>query len=173
MQFGAIEGEHLPRFHCTGCGFIAYQNPKIIVGCLPVWNKKVMLCRRGIEPRLGYWNLPGGFMENNETIEQGAMREMKEETGADVRILGLQTIFSVPQVDQLHLHFLAELVDLNYNLTLESTEIELFDEQSTPWHEIAFASTDYAVKAYFKDLKSNQINTHIGSTLSHHFSPIY
>ena len=173
MQFGVIDGDHLPRHNCNNCGFISYQNPKIIVGCFPIWKNEVMLCRRGIEPRLGFWNLPGGFMELNETIEMGAVREMKEETGVDVKIIGLHSIFSVPQVNQLHLHFLAELTDLEYKLTPESTEIKLFNEENTPWSEIAFASTDFGLKSYYFDLINNQRKIHIGSTLIHKFSPIY
>lgn len=173
MQFGVIDGDHLPRHNCNNCGFISYQNPKIIVGCFPIWKNEVMLCRRGIEPRLGFWNLPGGFMELNETIEMGAVREMKEETGVDVKIIGLHSIFSVPQVNQLHLHFLAELVNLDYKLTPESTEIKLFNKRNTPWDEIAFASTDFGLKSFFLDLEINQHQIHIGSTLTHKFSPIF
>lgn len=173
MQFSVVEGDHLPRYNCIRCGFIAYQNPLVIVGCLPIWENKIMLCKRGIEPRLGFWNLPGGFMENNETIEQGAMREMKEETHADVKIIGIQSIFSVPQVNQLHIHFLATLINLDHKLTHESIEIELFDENTTPWSDIAFASTDYSIKSYFSDLKNNTRNIHISSTRDHKFFPIY
>ncbi len=173
MQFSIVEVDHLPRYNCARCGFIAYQNPHIIVGCLPIWQDKVMLCKRGIEPRFGFWNLPGGFMENNETIELGALREMKEETDADVNLIGLYSIFSVPEVNQLHLHFLVEMIDLDYKLTTESTEIELFDENTTPWADIAFASTDYAVKSYFSDVKNNSRSIHISSTRIHKFSPIY
>ena len=173
MQFNVVEGDHLPRYHCTRCGFIAYQNPHIIVGCLPIWKNKIMLCKRGIEPRMGFWNLPGGFMENNETIKQGATREMKEETGADVKIIGVHSIFSVPQVNQLHIHFLAELINLDYVLTPESIEIEIFDEGSMPWADIAFASTDYSIKTYFSDLKKNTQSIHTSSTFEHEFFPIY
>ena len=81
LVFGSVENEHLPRFYCSNCEMIHYQNPKIIVACLPIWENKIMLCRRGIEPQLGFWNIPGGFMENKESVESGALREMLEETG--------------------------------------------------------------------------------------------
>ena len=162
IQFGTVEGEHLPRFNCANCGAIHYENPKIIVGCVPVWEDKVMLCRRGIEPHLGWWNIPGGFMENDETIESGAAREMLEETGATVRIVGLLSVFSVPPVNQVHLHFLAEMTDLTYEITPESTEIELFTEGSLPWSEVAFASNRFALTKYFEDRRLGLQRTHIG-----------
>jgi ADP-ribose pyrophosphatase YjhB (NUDIX family) len=163
VQFGNIEGDHLPRFHCTDCGTIHYQNPRIIVGCIPIWEDKVMLCRRGIEPQLGLWNVPGGFMENNETAEGGAAREMLEETHGHVRIVGLQSVFSVLHVNQVHLHFLAEMQDLNYQTTPESTEIQLFTEGSLPWADLAFASNTFALKRFFEDRKNGVQRTHRGS----------
>ena len=163
IQFGNIEGDHLPRFHCVECGTIHYQNPRVIVGCIPIWEDKVMLCRRGIEPQLGLWNVPGGFMENNETVEEGAAREMFEETHGRVRIIGLQSVFTVLHVNQVHLHFLAEMVDLNYETTPESTEIQLFTEDELPWHDVAFASNYFALKKYFEDRKNGMQRTHRSS----------
>jgi ADP-ribose pyrophosphatase YjhB (NUDIX family) len=165
IAYGSVEGEHLPRFHCGSCGTIHYQNPKIIVGCLPIWEDKVMLCRRSIEPQFGLWNIPGGFMENDETVEQGAAREMMEETFGRVRILGLHTMFNVLPVNQLHLHFLAELMDLNYAITPESSEIILFEEADIPWSDIAFASSRFALKQYFKDRKHGVRRMHTGSLI--------
>ena len=163
INFGDIEGDHLPRFYCLSCNEIHYQNPKIIVGCLPIYEDKVMLCKRGIEPQLGLWNIPGGFMENNESADVGAAREVFEETGAKVRILHLHSVYSVVPVNQVHLHYLAELMDLNYYLTPESTDIQLYTESEIPWKEIAFASTQFALKTYFEFRKSNSKATHIGT----------
>ncbi len=163
VQFGNIEGDHLPRFHCLDCGTIHYQNPRVIVGCIPVWEDKIMLCRRGIEPQLGLWNVPGGFMENNETVENGAAREMLEETHAQVRIVGLQSVFTVLHVNQVHLHFIAEMQDLNYQTTPESTEIQLFTEGDIPWKDIAFASNYFALKRFFEDRKLGVQRTHRGN----------
>jgi ADP-ribose pyrophosphatase YjhB (NUDIX family) len=166
VVFGTLEGEHLPRYHCPSCGVIHYQNPRVIVGCVPIWEDKVMLCKRGIEPQLGFWNLPGGFMENGETAMEGAAREMLEETGGSVRIIGLHTAFSVVPVNQVHLHFLAEMENLDYAITPESTEICLFTEGEINWKEIAFASNYFALKRYFEDRKTGIRQTHLG-TLRH------
>jgi ADP-ribose pyrophosphatase YjhB (NUDIX family) len=165
ISFSAIEGEHIPRFHCVSCGVIHYVNPKVIVGCLPIWEDKVMLCKRGIEPQYGLWNIPGGFMENDETTEDGAVREMFEETNGRVNVIGLHTVFNVVPVNQVHLHYLVEMLDLNYSLTPESIDIQLFTEEEIPWHDVAFASSKFALKKYFEDRKNKTRNTHIGSLL--------
>jgi ADP-ribose pyrophosphatase YjhB (NUDIX family) len=167
VAFGNLEGEHLPRYHCPNCKTIHYENPKIIVGCLPIWEDKIMLCKRSIEPQFGLWNIPGGFMENNESVEQGAAREMYEETQGRVKIIGLHTVFNVLPVNQVHLHFLAELVDLNYKITSESSEIRLFTEGEIPWQDIAFASSAFAVSKYFEDKRLNKRRMHTGSLVRH------
>ena len=163
ISFGKIEGDHLPRYHCVNCKEIHYQNPRVIVGCLPIWEDKVMLCKRGIEPQFGLWNIPGGFMENDESADGGAAREVFEETGATVNILHLHTVYSVVPVNQVHLHYLAQLTDLNYHLTPESIDIQMLTESEIPWHEIAFASTRFALKKYFEYRKTNPTVTHLGT----------
>ena len=165
ISFGVVENEHLPRFYCQNCGTIHYQNPKIIVGCLPVYQGKIMLCRRGIEPQRGFWNIPGGFMENNESVEAGATREMYEETGVTVRIIGLHSVYSVVQVNQVHLHFLVEVLDPdNAVLNDETTEIAYYTEGGDfPWDDIAFASNRFAIERYFEDVNDGKRQIHIGS----------
>jgi ADP-ribose pyrophosphatase YjhB (NUDIX family) len=165
VMFGNVEGEHMPRFHCPNCKTIHYENPKIIVGCLPIWEDKIMLCKRSIEPQYGLWNIPGGFMENNESVEQGAAREMYEETHGRVRIVGLHAVFNVLPVNQVHLHFLAEMEDLNYEITPESSEIRLFTEGEIPWRDIAFASSTFAIQKYFEDIKLKKRRMHTGSLI--------
>jgi ADP-ribose pyrophosphatase YjhB (NUDIX family) len=165
ISFGNVEGEHIPRLHCVSCGTIHYVNPKVIVGCLPIWEDKVMLCKRGIEPQYGLWNIPGGFMENDETTQEGAVREMFEETNGRVKVLGLHSVFNVVPVNQVHLHYLVEMEDLNYSLTPESIDIQLFTEENIPWQDVAFASSKFALKKYFEDRKNNRRKTHIGSLL--------
>lgn len=162
LVFGEVNDEHLPRYHCPNCGMIHYENPKIIVACLPIWDNKIMLCRRGIEPQLGFWNIPGGFMENKESVESGALREMMEETGCEGTIVGVHSIFTVLPVDQVHTCFLVEMTHFNYTLTPESTEIQLFDEQDIPWSDIAFVSNKFALKRYFEDQKLGFRRTHVG-----------
>jgi ADP-ribose pyrophosphatase YjhB (NUDIX family) len=162
IAFGPVEGEHLPRYYCPNCSIIHYQNPKVIVACLPIWENKVMLCRRGIEPQLGFWNIPGGFMENKESVEAGALREMLEETGCTGTLVGLHSVFTVLPVDQVHHCFLVELDNFNYTLTPESTEIQLFEEKDIPWTDIAFISNTFALKSYFKDRQLGLRQTHLG-----------
>lgn len=163
IQYGKLDTEHMPRFFCPTCHTVHYQNPTIIVGCLPIWEDKVMLCKRGIEPQYGMWNIPGGFMENDETVEIGAVREMVEETNGNVKVIGLHTVYTVLPVNQVHLHFLTELVDLNYSLTEESIDIQLFTERDIPWQDIAFASSLFALKMYFEDRKLGIRRTHLGT----------
>lgn len=165
--FSELPDEHLPRFNCPECKMIHYQNPLVIVGCVPIWEDKVMLCKRGIEPQFGLWNIPGGFMENDESVEVGAAREMFEETNGRVKILGLHTAFTVVPVNQVHLHFLAEMEDLNYSITPESTDIQLFRENEIPWSDIAFASSIFALRKYFEDVKNGSRKTHIGRLVQH------
>lgn len=141
------EGDHLPRIVCQNCQSIHYLNPKLIVGCLITNERKeVMLCRRGIEPRLGFWNIPAGFLENKESVEAGAIREVLEETGAKVRITKLHSIYNVLKADQVYLIFAAEMLHPHYETTPESTEIEFFAKDSIPWDEIAFSSNIHALK---------------------------
>lgn len=156
-----IPGDHLPRFVCDACGIIHYQNPRIIVGCLGIWEDKVMLCRRSIEPQFGFWNVPGGFMENGESVEEGALRELWEEAHIRADAIGLHSIFSIPRINQVHIHFLVQLRDLNYSLTPESSEIRMFTEEEIPWDEIAFASSTFILRKYYEDNITGQRRVHV------------
>ena len=139
--------DHRPRIICQNCGTIHYLNPKIIIGCLIINDRdEVMLCRRGIEPRLGYWNLPAGFLENNESVEEGALREVLEETGARVEILHLHSVYDVLKAQQVYLIFKARMLNNYYKLTPESTEIKFFQADQIPWEEIAFSSNVHALE---------------------------
>ena len=108
------EGDNLPRFVCAACAAIHYQNPKIVVGCLPEWQDQVLLCRRAIEPRHGLWTLPAGFLENGETVVAGAVRETLEEASARVDVGELYTMISLPHISQVYMMFRARLVDLDF-----------------------------------------------------------
>lgn len=134
----------------------------MVVGCLIVRDGKILLARRGIEPRLGYWNLPCGFLENEETIQQGAKREVYEETGATVELKNLHTVYNLPHANQVYLIFKASMVGDDLHTTLESTEIDFFAEDEIPWEEIAFSSNSFAIKKYL-DHGWEDGTTHIGS----------
>ena len=127
------EGDNLPRHVCIACGVIHYQNPKIVVGCIPEWEDKVLLCRRAIEPRHGLWTVPSGFMENAETLGQGAERETLEEANARVRMGNLYAIYSLPHINQVHVLFRAQLLDLDFKPGIESLDVRLFSEEEIPW----------------------------------------
>lgn len=145
------------RFVCTQCGVIHYQNPKLVVGSIPVWDlhgePKVLLCRRAIEPRHGYWTLPAGFMENNETTTDAARRETDEEAGASIDLHDLFALMNVPHVHQVHLFYRATLTDLNYKAGIESLEVDLFSEATVPWNDLAFQTVSQTLKLFFSDLR--------------------
>ena len=147
------DGDNLPRFVCAGCGTIHYQNPKIVVGCLPEWEGQVLLCKRAIEPRFGLWTLPAGFLENGETIVAGALRETEEEAHARVEPLDLYTVISLPQINQVYMMFRARLLDLDFGPGSESLEVKLVDEADVPWESLAFRTITRTLRNYFLDRK--------------------
>ena len=165
-QCGASVAQKIPpgdnrlRAVCGQCGFINYQNPRIVTGCLPVYKDQVLLCKRGIEPRKGYWTLPGGFMELGETIEEGAARETVEEALADVEIQSLYTLFNVLPVGQVSVFYLARLNQPEFGAGPESEEVALFREQDIPWDELAFSTIAKTLRHYFEDRKQNIFPLH-------------
>ena len=150
------EGDNLPRHVCKQCDSIFYSNPKIVAGCLPIFEDKVLLCKRAIEPRLGFWTLPAGFMENGESTEEGALRETWEETRAEVDIIKLYTLSSIVHVNQVQLIYLAKMDKAEFSTTNESTEVELFSEAQIPWEALAFPTIKNALMYYFQDRKEGK-----------------
>src|SRR3989304_5605077 len=142
-------GDSLPRDVCDACGNVHYQNPKLVVGAVPEWQGRVLLCRRAIEPRYGYWTLPAGFMENGETAAEAAMRETLEEAGAHIELASPFSMISVPRVNQGHLFYRARLTDLEFKPGAESIEVALFDEAKLPWKDIAFRTVGLTLKHWF------------------------
>ncbi|NVK03255.1 MAG: NUDIX hydrolase [Flavobacteriia bacterium] len=155
------DGDHRLRVVCENCNTIHYQNPLIVVGCLIEHDGKILLAKRGIEPSKGFWNLPAGFMENGETAEEGALREVEEETGMSVTIDRLHSVFSVVHANQVYLIFKATSSSIEYTLTPESIEIEFFEPSEIPWNEIAFSSNTHALKAFLQNPNSSEV--HLGS----------
>jgi ADP-ribose pyrophosphatase YjhB (NUDIX family) len=149
------EGDNRPRYVCPNCHTIHYQNPKLVIGSIPVWEHEgklqVLLCKRAIEPRHGYWTLPAGFMENEETTEQAAVRETEEEAGADVELGNLFTLLNVAHVHQVHLFYLARLRSLDFAPGEESLEVELFTQDQIPWDELAFPTVRTTLELFFAD----------------------
>jgi ADP-ribose pyrophosphatase YjhB (NUDIX family) len=142
---------------CTSasCATIHYQNPKMVLGSIPVWERdgelQVLLCKRAIEPRYGYWTLPAGFMENNETTAEAAIRETEEEAGANIKLGKLFSLLNVSRVHQVHMFYLAELVDLDFAPGEESLEVQLFTEQEIPWDDLAFPTIRTTLELFFAD----------------------
>jgi ADP-ribose pyrophosphatase YjhB (NUDIX family) len=161
VVFRVPAGDNRPRHVCEGCGLIHYSNPKIIAGCLPIWNEQVLLCRRAIEPRHGLWTLPAGFMENGESTQDAARRETKEEACARVEIGDLYCYLNIPHISQVYVIFLARLLDLDFAAGEESLEVELFHEAEIPWQKIAFPAIDIALRHYFEDRKNGAFPTRV------------
>lgn len=153
------------RYVCNSCDTIHYQNPKVITGCIPVWNEKILLCKRAIEPRSGYWTLPAGFMELGETTTEAALRETIEEANARVDIQNLYVVVNLPHVNQVHMLFRSRLLDLEYSPGTESTDVNLFTEDEIPWNDIAFGSIRHTLKFYFEDRKKENFPLHVGDIL--------
>lgn len=150
------------RHICTACGIIHYQNPRMVIGSIPEWEDKVLLCRRAIEPRYGYWTLPGGFMENGESTSAAAIRETLEEACARIEIIDLYSMYSLPYIDQVQLLFRARLLDLDFGPGTESLEVKLFTESEIPWDELAFRPIRYSLEHYFAERKQGKYSLHIG-----------
>ncbi|MDB6002105.1 MAG: ADP-ribose pyrophosphatase [Rhizobacter sp.] len=150
------------RATCTVCGLVHYENPLNVVGTVPVWEDKVLLCRRNIEPRYGYWTLPAGFMELGESTADGALRETVEEAGAHVEMQGLFTMLNVVRVGQVHLFYRARLLDTVFDPGPETIEAQLFSEAEIPWEELAFRTVRETLQLYFADRKRGLFEVHAG-----------
>ena len=150
------------RAICSVCGTIHYENPLNVVGTVPVWGDQVLLCRRAIEPRHGYWTLPAGFMELGETLAQGAVRETEEEAGARVELEGLYTVLNVVRVGQVHFFYRARLLDTDFAPGPESLEAQLFTEAQIPWEELAFRTVKETLLRFFEDRRRGRFELHCG-----------
>jgi ADP-ribose pyrophosphatase YjhB (NUDIX family) len=157
------DGDTLPRDVCANCATIHYQNPKVVVGCLPEWENGVLLCRRAIEPRYGLWTLPAGFLENSETLANGALRETLEEAHARVAIRELYAVISLPQINQVYMMFRARLLDLAFGPGTESLEVRLFDESEIPWESLAFRTIARTLRNYFLDRRLGAFRLHVSA----------
>lgn len=153
------EGDNRLRFVCIQCEVVHYQNPKVVTGCLPFHEDKVLLCKRAIAPRSGYWTLPAGFLENGETAAEGALRETMEEANANAEVLDLYTLFSLPHISQIYMFYRARLIDLDFHPGIESLDTRLFSESEIPWQELAFPVITETLKHYFSDLPANHFPT--------------
>ena len=159
------EGDNRLRFVCSVCRMVHYQNPKVVTGCLPEYEHKVLLCKRAIAPRYGYWTLPAGFMELDETSRQGAERETMEEANAQVEVNHLFAIYDLPYVAQVYLIYRAQLLNLDFSAGKESLEVDLFAEAEIPWDDIAFIPIKQTLKFFFQDRKNGRFRLHTGDII--------
>jgi ADP-ribose pyrophosphatase YjhB (NUDIX family) len=153
-------GDNRARAVCPNCEHIEYDNPRMITGTIPLYEGKVLLCRRNIEPRFGFWTLPAGFMENLESTSEGALRETLEESGSVAKCIKLFSVFSIPHINQVHIFYLAELERDDFHPTEESSEVKLFDLDQIPWDELAFSSVSKTLKHFITDHKTGQYQLH-------------
>jgi ADP-ribose pyrophosphatase YjhB (NUDIX family) len=164
VEFRVPPGDLVARHVCDSCGTIHYQNPLLVVGCVPEHEGRILLCRRAIEPRRGFWTVPAGFMENGETLQQAAARESHEEALADVEIGSLLTVVHVLHAHQVHVFFRATLRTPDFGPGQESLEVELFRPEDIPWSDIAFPSTDFTLRRYLED--------RVAGREPHHFTEV-
>jgi ADP-ribose pyrophosphatase YjhB (NUDIX family) len=141
-------GDDHARLTCPDCGFIAYENPKVVVGSVVSEAGRILLCRRAIEPRRGFWTLPAGYMEMAETVEEGAMREAWEEAQARIAIEGVLAVYSIARLGQVQVIFRAGFAEPGFAAGPESQEVALFDWDDIPWTEIAFPSVHWALQRW-------------------------
>jgi ADP-ribose pyrophosphatase YjhB (NUDIX family) len=157
------EGDDRPRQVCPDCGRIHYVNPKLVVGSIPEWEGRVLLCKRAIEPRLGKWTLPAGFLEAGETVEAGARRETLEEAQGRLDQVEPYALFDLVFVNQIYLMFRARLVDGRFGIGEESLAVELFEERDVPWDQLAFTVMEKTLRRYFSDRQTGQFPFRIGT----------
>lgn len=154
------DGDTRVRAVCPACHTVHYENPLNVVGTIPVWQDKVLLCLRNIEPRKGFWTLPAGFMELRETLAEGAARETDEEAGARIQMLPLFTLIDVPRVGQVHFFFRAELLSTQFQPGHETQQARLFAESEIPWDELAFRTVKETLRCYFADRAKGEFSLH-------------
>ena len=166
LSYHTPPGDDRARHCCESCGAIHYQNPRMVVGCIPEWEEKVLLCRRAIEPRYGKWTLPAGYLENGETVAEGAARETYEEAQAKVDNLKPYALYNICYVNQIYFMFRAHLADGQFSPGKESLEVKLFARDEIPWEDIAFRVLQETLIQYFKDRPAGEYPFYMGEILS-------
>lgn len=160
VSFVIPSGDSLPRHVCNACGHIHYENPRLVVGCVAEWEDRILLCRRAIEPRHGFWTLPAGFMENGETTAQAAMRETHEEAGALIVIDAPFALISIAHINQVHLFYRGRLTSPDYAAGDESLEVALLHPEQIPWDDLAFRSVSLCLEHYLADRAHGRYGFH-------------
>lgn len=162
LSFATPPGDDRGRFLCPACGTIHYQNPRVVVGCIPEVDGRILLCRRAIDPCYGKWTLPAGYLENGETVSACAERETREETGARVDELSPYRMFNICHINQIYFMFRARVVNLGNGPGKESLEVKLCTEAEIPWEQIAFRVISETLRMYFRDRRTGSFPFDIG-----------
>lgn len=159
-QYAIPAGDNRPRHICPACGYIQYENPRMVVGCIATWHERILLCKRAIEPRHGFWTLPAGFMENGESTAQAALRETEEEAGAHILSPIPFLMVNLPHIDQIHLFYRGEMASNTYAAGEESLDVQLFDAQDIPWNDLAFGSVRLCLTLYLQERQQGTFGFH-------------
>lgn len=162
------QGDNRLRHCCPSCDMVFYENPKIVTGCVAQWQDKILMCKRAIEPRIGTWTLPAGFMENHETLQAAAARETFEEATARTSNLELFAIYDLPHISQVYVMFKADVIDGKASSGIESLETEFIDESDIPWPDLSFPIITETLKLYFEDRKQGEFSLHTGEITRDH-----
>lgn len=160
VSFIIPAGDSLPRYVCNSCGHIHYENPRLVVGCVATWEERILICRRAIEPQLGFWTLPAGFMENGETTAEAATRETMEEAGAKIIVDAPFAMVSIAHINQVHLFYRGRLASPDYAAGEESLEVALVAADEIPWNELAFRSVRHCLECFLEDRASGRFQFH-------------
>jgi ADP-ribose pyrophosphatase YjhB (NUDIX family) len=153
------EGDNRERMTCPDCGFINYENPKIVVGAVCRWDERILLCRRAIEPRAGFWTLPAGYLELNESTSAGAAREAWEEAKAQIAIDGLLAVYDIPRISQVQIIYRARLTTPEIAPGAESIEVRLYAWDEIPWQDLAFPTVRWALEHYHDSIATGDFTT--------------
>lgn len=167
VSFTVPQGDNRPRYVCARCDTIHYQNPNIVAGVIAEHEGRVLLCKRAIEPRRGLWTLPAGFLENRETVMQGAAREAMEEANAELDDMQLFSVISIPHISQVYMMYRAQLVAGRASAGPESEAVGLYAQADIPWDEMAFPVVVESLKLYYADIENGGFKIHYGDIVKH------
>jgi ADP-ribose pyrophosphatase YjhB (NUDIX family) len=156
------KGEDRERWVCPSCGTIHYENPRMVVGCIIEEQGQILLCKRAIEPRYGYWTVPAGFLELGESTVQGAIRETHEEAGARVEVIAPYAHFDILHIGQAYIFYRARLLGPEISAGTESLEVKLVAPEDIPWGELAFPVVRTALELYTEDVRQGAFRMHHG-----------
>jgi ADP-ribose pyrophosphatase YjhB (NUDIX family) len=162
IRFVIPSGDTLPRHVCDSCQTIFYENPKIVVGTVTTYQDKFLLCKRAIEPQKGFWTYPAGYLENKESLEEGAHREANEEAGITIKLSRLIGTYSLTGINQIHIIYAAEMLTPDYSPGEESLEVALFSQEEIPWNELAFPVIHWALTAYIQN-KNGSVDSKVSN----------